>query len=724
MIQFRLLGSVEADDGGRFMEIGHARQRCVLAALLVDANSVVSADHLVERVWGGQRLPAHPVSALQTYVSLLRRSVPESGGLVIARQASGYRAIVSPEAVDLHRFRRLANQARGAATDEEAAALFGEALGLWQGEAFAGLDTPWISAMRTTLAAERRAARLDFADAQLRQGQNVIVAAEMSGLAAEHPLDERIAGQYMAALHGSGRRADALAYYQKVRQRLAEELGADPGPSLQRLHQEILAAHVPGGRSEGTRRRQPRGQTPSGRELAASADAFPGLPRAADQAAAGFHEAAALVRDHLGPAGARHGVLARTLPRSEHVNLQRAIDAWSSRPGRRVRVHGMAPPWCAGGVTMRDLVAGDGTPPVRLTAPALADLPDGPGSALICLREALLLAEDAAGRYAVLIQAPDKSAPDKSAPGKGHDVRVEIAGLPAGQARQLLADLDRLRSELSVYRGRLLEVSPDPASGIRLDFAAPYGVTREDLVLPAAVLSRIERHALGVAAHRKPLLDAGQHLKRGLLLYGPPGTGKTHAARYLLGQMEGYTRLVLNGGAPAAVKAAAGLARALLPAVIVLEDVDLIARDRSAGPATSSALRDLLDGIDGAGPDADLLFLLTASSADSLDAALSRPGRVDAAVAFALPDAPARERLLALYSRGVSLDLAPDDITTAVKRTDGATASFLRELVRRSVQEALHDEAPGGNRRGPTVTRAHLTRALDELLPSPGSPEA
>ena len=148
-------------------------------------------------------------------------------------------------------------------------------------------------------------------------------------------------------------------------------------------------------------------------------------------------------------------------------------------------------------------------------------------------------------------------------------------------AQSLLAELDRLRAELNVYRGHLLEVSLSPMGGISLAFSQPPALTREDVVLPDTVLARIERHAVGVAAHRGALLAAGQHLKRGLLLYGPPGTGKTHTTRYLLGQMPGYTRLVLTGRALVAVGQVTDLARALLPAVIVLEDVDLVAEERS-----------------------------------------------------------------------------------------------------------------------------------------------
>ena len=415
------------------------------------------------------------------------------------------------------------------------------------------------------------------------------------------------------------------------------------------------------------------------------------------------NEVSTLVREFLGEAGPDHSVVTRELPPFEHVNLQTAVDAWSVYAGRAVDVRGIALPPHYGGLSLQQLVAGEALPPLRLTAPALVDLPNGPGSTLGCLRLALLLVTDADGRYVVMIQGPNEHSPI---------LQVEVAGLPVGQAQHLLAELDRLRSELNVYRGHLLEVSLNPMGGVSLAFAGPPGLGREDVVLPGTVLARIERHSLGVAGYRQALLAAGQHLKRGLLLYGPPGTGKTHTTRYLLGQMTGYTRLVLTGRALVAVGAVTDLARALLPAVVVLEDVDLVAEDRSFGPASSPVLFDLLDAMDGAAPDADLLFLLTTNRADLLEPALAaRPGRVDVAVEIALPDAPARERLLTLYGRGVPLALTPQDVSLAIERTDGTTASFIKELIRRSVLEALHDD-PALT----AVTGAHLARALDDLL--------
>jgi DNA polymerase III delta prime subunit len=417
------------------------------------------------------------------------------------------------------------------------------------------------------------------------------------------------------------------------------------------------------------------------------------------------NEVSALVRDFLGPDGAHHSVVTRDLPTFEHVNLQTAIDAWSARAGRTVEVRGIAMPPHYGGLSLQQLVAGEGMPPLRLTAPALADLPNGPGSTLGCLRLALLLVADQDGRYVLMIQSPNEHHPG---------LEIEVAGLPVEVAQRVLTELDQLRAELNVYRGHLLDVSLDPMGGVILAFTGPPGLGREDVVLPATVLARVERHALGVADHREALLAAGQHLKRGLLLYGPPGTGKTHTTRYLLGQMTDYTRLVLTGRSLVAVGGVTDLARALLPAVVVLEDVDLVAEERSLGPASSPVLFDLLDAMDGAAPDADLLFLLTTNRADLLEPALAaRPGRVDVAVEIALPDAPARERLLTLYGQNVPLALTAEDMSLAVERTDGTTASFMKELIRRSVLESLQDD-PALT----AVTGAHLARALDDLLDS------
>jgi len=140
------------------------------------------------------------------------------------------------------------------------------------------------------------------------------------------------------------------------------------------------------------------------------------------------------------------------------------------------------------------------------------------------------------------------------------------------------------------------------------------------------------------------------------------------------------------------------------------------------GPRSSPVLFDLLDAMDGAAGDADLLFLLTTNRADLLEPALAaRPGRVDVAVEIELPDAAARELLLALYGRGVPMALTAEDIATAVERTDGTTASFLKELIRRSVLEALHDtQGPAGETADDGTQSALITGRLTTRRPTKG----
>jgi hypothetical protein len=418
------------------------------------------------------------------------------------------------------------------------------------------------------------------------------------------------------------------------------------------------------------------------------------------------NEVVALVADHLGDGAAEHSVVARPLPVFEHVNLQTALDAWSREPAREVAVHGFSLPPHFGPITLHQLLTGDHVPPLRLSAPALVDLPNGPGSTLACLQLGLLLVDDEHGRYVIMVRGPSEHHQPA--------LEVEIAGLSVDAAQAVHARLAELRRALNVYRGHVLDVGFTGMGELTLEFGEIPSTVRDDVVLPETVLGRVERHALGVAAHRHALLAAGQHLKRGLLLHGPPGTGKTHTTRYLIGQMAAYTRFVLTGRALGAIGSVAELSRDLEPAMIVLEDVDLVAEDRSFGPGGAPVLFELLDAMDGVAADADLLFVLTTNRADLLEPALAaRPGRVDVAIEIDLPAEEARERLLALYGRSVSLRLSDAERREIVERTDGVTASFIKELLRRAVLEALDE-----NGSEPVVTAAHTARALDDLLDS------
>ncbi|MCR6489139.1 tetratricopeptide repeat protein [Amycolatopsis sp. OK19-0408] len=251
-----VLGEVTVRDEA--VDLGPARQRCLLAALAVEGGRVVAADRLVERVWGAQP-PRRGRATLYSYLSRLRQALAGAEGLAILHRSGGY-LLTGP--VDLHRFRELTATARAAGDPEQAARALTEALALWRGEALTGLDGEWAEAERERLGQERLAAERDLADARLALGHGDRLVAELAAQAANHPLDERVAGQYMTALHQAGRTADALAHYRLVHTRLAEELGTDPGAPLRQVHNRLLAESAEPGPGTRTARQLPAAPRP------------------------------------------------------------------------------------------------------------------------------------------------------------------------------------------------------------------------------------------------------------------------------------------------------------------------------------------------------------------------------------------------------------------------------------------------------------------------------
>ncbi|MGW6236136.1 AfsR/SARP family transcriptional regulator [Streptomyces sp. NPDC055094] len=245
MIGFGVLGEIQAYSDGVAVDLGPARQRSVLAALLVDINRTVPVEGLVDRVWG-VRPPQRGRPTLYSYLSRLRRALDtmadeaSADRASIVRRPAGYALLADPGVVDVRVFSDLVGQAR-AADDGRAAVLFERALGLWRGEPFAGVDTPWFNSLRDSLLGERHACRLDRNDVQLRRGHHAALLTELAACHEALPLDERLAAQFMLALYRSGRAADALRCFERVRRALAEELGSDPGLELGRLHQRVLA---------------------------------------------------------------------------------------------------------------------------------------------------------------------------------------------------------------------------------------------------------------------------------------------------------------------------------------------------------------------------------------------------------------------------------------------------------------------------------------------------
>ena len=238
-VDVRVFCGVDVVIDGRVVDLGHARQRCVLAVLVANANQSVSADHLVDHVWG-ETPPPRGRDAIYTYVSRLRVALAAAPDVLIQHDANGYRLTVDDSTIDLYRFRSLIAQARASTDDRVALTLLDQAVTLAHGEPFAGLNSPWLVDLRTAVTAERYAAELDRTDLALRYRRHDGLITDLSIRVAEHPLDERLAGQLLLALYRTGRQADAITHYQRVRATLAGELGSRPGPALQAIYHQIL----------------------------------------------------------------------------------------------------------------------------------------------------------------------------------------------------------------------------------------------------------------------------------------------------------------------------------------------------------------------------------------------------------------------------------------------------------------------------------------------------
>jgi hypothetical protein len=292
----------------------------------------------------------------------------------------------------------------------------------------------------------------------------------------------------------------------------------------------------------------------------------------------------------------------------------------------------------------------------------------------------------------------------------GHPTaRMEILTPAEGVAGRLITVVRDLMVRHSVLRGQVLSLGGSeyqPGIG-GIVFHRRPALRPEDVVLPAGVLDRVHRHIAGVAAHRETLRSAGQHLKRGMLLHGPPGTGKTHTVRYLIGALPELTVILLAGPSIQYISEAAQMARALQPALVVLEDCDLVAESRDLHPGAQPLLFSVLEQLDGLDDDADVAFLLTTNRVGVLEPALAqRPGRVDLAIEIPLPDESARRHLIALYARG--LPFTASALARAATHSSGTTASFAKELIRRAVLTAAEANEP--------VADPHLERSLDEML--------
>ncbi len=240
MLEFRILGSFEVVDDEGSVALGGPKQQALLAALLLHRGEVISSDRLIDELWGG-RPPATAVKTLRVYVSNLRKALGD--GFLVTR-GHGYLLTPKPDQVDVDRFERLAAEGRVALERGDARAArerLGAALALWRGSALADFSyEPFAGPEIARLEGARLSALEDRIDADLALGSDGALVAELEGLVAANPLQERLRGQLMRALYRAGRQADALTVYRQTRELLREELGLEPSRMLQELERSIL----------------------------------------------------------------------------------------------------------------------------------------------------------------------------------------------------------------------------------------------------------------------------------------------------------------------------------------------------------------------------------------------------------------------------------------------------------------------------------------------------
>ena len=402
----------------------------------------------------------------------------------------------------------------------------------------------------------------------------------------------------------------------------------------------------------------------------------------------------------LGAATAELAIAKCSFRMRDLPTVQRSVEALLGQPGWSAKLFGYTVEHDIG-FGMPSVLAARSYDPVRVGAPVYQTVEVSTGR-ISCLEQGLYLINSPAGAIA-LLQHVDRGYRETC-------VRVEAAAQSSEAAQLVLDRIQQLAKEQDVLKGSVISLGAGETEDVSFHRLAP--VSREDVILPEALLEAIERPTLTFSKHSEALLQGGRHLKRGLLFHGPPGTGKSLAVRYLINAMPERTVIVLSGRVLGLIKLSCELARELAPSIVVLEDVDLVAEDRTREPQCGPLLFELMNEMDGLPGDADIIFLLTTNRPDALEPALaSRPGRIDQAIEFPLPDAECRRRLFQLYGRGIEVE--PADLDEMVSRTEGASPAFIKEVLRRT---ALHAAIRGKTGGVPAVSIADFRTAMEEIL--------
>jgi hypothetical protein len=380
---------------------------------------------------------------------------------------------------------------------------------------------------------------------------------------------------------------------------------------------------------------------------------------------------------------------------------------------------GVLPQYHFDRLSFAKLMHRDRREPVAIGPLQYADVDIGEENPARCFENALVLRDSAPIPHAVFLMHMLEH-------GENPMLTVEIA-VPRDRdgAHEFVQDcfrrLEQAIAQSRAYRGKVLSLEraehyEGRSRGILVHRIAR--VAPDAVILPAATRALLDRNVIDFMQARESLRALGLQTKKGILLYGPPGTGKTHTIRYLASNLPGITTFIITAGQVGLLAHYMTLARLLQPSMVVIEDVDLIARsrERMQGGCEEVLLNRLLNEMDGLQDNSDVLFVLTTNRPQDLEAALAqRPGRVDQAIEVPLPDEACRDKLVRLYGRGMKL--SPALIAEAAKRTEGVSAAFIKELMRRTAQAAI---ARAGAKKVTEPSETDLSQALDDMLFSGG----
>jgi len=305
---------------------------------------------------------------------------------------------------------------------------------------------------------------------------------------------------------------------------------------------------------------------------------------------------------------------------------------------------------------------------------------------------------------------------------------LEVAASDVQQAAHVMARLNELAAEHSIYRGQFLEIRPNAppmtdygyrtqTGELAVKFKERPRVSDKEIVLDERIHAILRRTLFDFFKHRHSLQALGLPKKRTLLLYGPPGTGKTHTCRYVQTTLDNITTMQVSGQAVVQLSEIGKFARQLHPALVILEDIDLVFTQREIN-VYATVLGELMDQLDGFTEDEEVLFILTTNAIERVEQAIrERPGRVNQCLYFGLPAADLRrlflDRYLSPYERnGLDLD-------HLVKQTENTSQAFMKEYVQRAVQIAAADVAY--DKANLKLETRHFDTAFDELT-SHGDP--